>query len=223
MQADLAASRRRPRRRSPPTSRSRSTSGSPRGSRPRRARWLVSGIVDEHVGEVAEAYAARRPATRRHARGAQLGGRAAGAPVSARWTSPPRTPPAPRTARSRARSRTASRCPAHKLVEEGARAQLLILPGSCGSTCGRCRTGCRSCRARSAAPSSAGRSTRRRSPTTARRRSRPSCPRRALPDRVLGGDAPLAGRLLVGYTRDDRHGPTHFVGHVVIQQVPADR
>ena len=27
----------------------------------------------------------------------------------------------------------------------------------------------------------------------------------------------------VGYTRDDRHGPTHFVGQLVMQQVSADR
>ena len=34
---------------------------------------------------------------------------------------------------------------------------------------------------------------------------------------------PLAGRLLLSYTRDHAHGPTHFVGHVVLQQVHADR
>ena len=37
------------------------------------------------------------------------------------------------------------------------------------------------------------------------------------------GGAPLAGRLIVGYSTDDRHAPTHFVGHVVIRQVDADR
>ncbi len=36
------------------------------------------------------------------------------------------------------------------------------------------------------------------------------------------GAAPLAGRLLLAYTRDHAHGPTHFVGHAVLQQVPAD-
>ena len=35
--------------------------------------------------------------------------------------------------------------------------------------------------------------------------------------------APLAGRLLLGFTRDHERGPTHFVGHAVLLQVQDDR
>ena len=35
--------------------------------------------------------------------------------------------------------------------------------------------------------------------------------------------APLAGRLLLAYTRDRERGPTHFTGYVVLQQVRTDR
>ena len=34
---------------------------------------------------------------------------------------------------------------------------------------------------------------------------------------------PLAGRVVVSYTRGAEHGPTHFSAHAVIQQVSADR
>lgn len=40
---------------------------------------------------------------------------------------------------------------------------------------------------------------------------------------VWTGEAAIGGRLLVGYTRDDRHGPTHFVGHLVMREVSAER
>jgi hypothetical protein len=33
---------------------------------------------------------------------------------------------------------------------------------------------------------------------------------------------PLAGRVLISYTRPFVHGPTHFVGHAILQQVPHD-
>jgi len=34
---------------------------------------------------------------------------------------------------------------------------------------------------------------------------------------------PLAGRVLVSYTRAGEHAPSHFAAHAVIQQVDADR
>jgi len=34
---------------------------------------------------------------------------------------------------------------------------------------------------------------------------------------------PLAGRVVVSYTRGAEHGPTHFSAHAVIQEVSADR
>ena len=34
---------------------------------------------------------------------------------------------------------------------------------------------------------------------------------------------PLAGRVIVSYTRGAEHGPTHFSAHAIIQQVSADR
>ena len=34
---------------------------------------------------------------------------------------------------------------------------------------------------------------------------------------------PLAGRVVVSYTRGAEHGPTHFSAHAIIQQVSADR
>jgi len=33
---------------------------------------------------------------------------------------------------------------------------------------------------------------------------------------------PLAGRVLISYTRPFEHGPTHFVGHAILQPVPQD-
>ena len=40
---------------------------------------------------------------------------------------------------------------------------------------------------------------------------------------VWTGEVPLGGRLLLAYTRDHEGGPTHFVGHAVLQEVQADR
>jgi hypothetical protein len=34
---------------------------------------------------------------------------------------------------------------------------------------------------------------------------------------------PLAGRVLVSYTRAGEHGPSHFAAHAVLQQVTGDR
>jgi hypothetical protein len=34
---------------------------------------------------------------------------------------------------------------------------------------------------------------------------------------------PLAGRVVVSYTRGAEHGPTHFSAHAVIQEVSSDR
>ena len=34
---------------------------------------------------------------------------------------------------------------------------------------------------------------------------------------------PLAGRVVVSYTRGAEHGPTHFSAHAILQQVSADR
>ena len=34
---------------------------------------------------------------------------------------------------------------------------------------------------------------------------------------------PLAGRVVVSYTRGAEHGPTHFSAHAIIQQMSADR
>jgi hypothetical protein len=33
---------------------------------------------------------------------------------------------------------------------------------------------------------------------------------------------PVAGRLLVSYTRPFEHGPTHFVAHAILQRMPQD-
>jgi hypothetical protein len=40
---------------------------------------------------------------------------------------------------------------------------------------------------------------------------------------LLTGSGPLAGRVLLSYTRAHAHGPTHFVAHAVLQQVHDDR
>jgi hypothetical protein len=34
---------------------------------------------------------------------------------------------------------------------------------------------------------------------------------------------PLAGRVIVSYTRGAEHGPTHFAAHAIVQQVSEDR
>jgi hypothetical protein len=40
---------------------------------------------------------------------------------------------------------------------------------------------------------------------------------------LLTGSGAIAGRFLLSYTRAHEHGPTHFVGHAVLQQVQDDR
>ena len=36
-------------------------------------------------------------------------------------------------------------------------------------------------------------------------------------------EQPLAGRLILSYTRGAEHGPTHFSAHAILQQVTEDR
>lgn len=112
----------------------------------------------------------------------------------------------------------------HKLVEEGARAQLLILPGLVRidvrplpdglqvvpRPLGGTRLGWE---LDESAVTDYGK--------TALETELPALVRFKIA--FWGEGAPLAGRLLVGYTVDDRHGPTHFVGHAVIVQVEPDR
>jgi hypothetical protein len=40
---------------------------------------------------------------------------------------------------------------------------------------------------------------------------------------LLTASGPLAGRALISYTRAAAHGPTHFVGHAILQQVDQDQ
>jgi len=112
----------------------------------------------------------------------------------------------------------------HKLVEEGARAQLLILPGVVRIDVRPLPDGLQVV-PRPLGGTELGWEV---DPTavtdygkTALESEMPAVTRFRLA--FWGGSEPLAGRLLVGYTTDDRHGPTHFVGHAVIQQVHADR
>ena len=112
----------------------------------------------------------------------------------------------------------------HKLVEEGARAQLLILPGLVRIDVRPLPDGLQvvprplggtqvGWEIDEAAVTDYGK--------TALETELPAVVRFKMA--FWGGDAPLAGRVLVGYTVDDRHGPTHFVGHAVVVQVDADR
>jgi len=113
---------------------------------------------------------------------------------------------------------------AHKLVEEGARAQLLILPGVVRIDVRPLPDGLQVV-PRPLAGTELGWEVDPSAVTdygkTALESEMPAVTRFRLA--FWGGSAPLAGRLLVGYTTDDRHGPTHFVGHAVIQQVRDDR
>ena len=111
----------------------------------------------------------------------------------------------------------------HKLVEEGARAQLLILPGLVRIDVRPLADGLQvlprpldstqlGWEVEASAVTDYGR--------TALETELPTVVRFRIA--VWGGELPLAGRVLVGYTADDRHGPTHFVGHAVIVQVDAE-
>jgi hypothetical protein len=40
---------------------------------------------------------------------------------------------------------------------------------------------------------------------------------------VWDEEQPLAGRVIVSYTRGAEHGPTHFSAHAILQQVSAER
>jgi hypothetical protein len=112
----------------------------------------------------------------------------------------------------------------HKLVEEGARAQLLILPGLVRIDVRPLPDGLQvvprpldgalvGWEVDESAVTDYGK--------TALETELPAAVRFKIA--FWGGELPLAGRVVVGYTVDDRHGPTHFVGHAAILQVDADR
>jgi hypothetical protein len=113
---------------------------------------------------------------------------------------------------------------AHKLVEEGARAQLLVLPGLLRVDVRPLPDGLQvvprpldgtelGWEIDPEAVTDYGK--------TAVETELPALVRFRIA--VWTGEAALGGRLLVGYTRDDRHGPTHFVGHLVMRAVGAER
>jgi hypothetical protein len=112
---------------------------------------------------------------------------------------------------------------AHKLVEEGARAQLLILPGVVRIDVRPLPDGLQVV-PRPLGDTELGWEVDQDAVTdygkTALETELPAMVRFRL---AFWGDVPLAGRLIVGYSTDDRHAPTHFVGHVVIRQVDTDR
>jgi len=94
----------------------------------------------------------------------------------------------------------------HKLVDEGARALLLILPGVLRIDVRPLPDGLQ-------VVSDYGK--------TAEETVQPSLVGFRIA--VWTGEVPLGGRLLLAYTRDHEGGPTHFVGHAVLQEVQADR
>ena len=113
---------------------------------------------------------------------------------------------------------------AHKLVEEGARAQLLVLPGVVRVDVRPLPDGLQvvprpldgvelGWEIDPEAVTDYGK--------TAAETELPALVRFRIA--VFTGEETLGGRLLVGYTRDDRHGPTHFVGHLAMQEVSAER
>ena len=176
---------------------------------------------------VVEAYEPRGPAARR------AGGRAAAgrrrcwcARELRRSTPPPRTPRAPPTASSRAAIADGIALSAHKLVEEGARALLLILPGV------------RADRRAAAGGRPAGHAARRSAATELGWEVDPS----AVTDygKTAAGDRAAGARRASGsaFWTEPRRSPggcwwatrattgtgrRHFVGHAVMQQVRADR
>lgn len=113
---------------------------------------------------------------------------------------------------------------AHKLVEEGARAQLLVLPGVVRVDVRPLPDGLQVV-PRPLDATELGWEIDPEAVTdygkTAVETELPALVRFRIA--VWTGEEAIGGRLLVGYTRDDRHGPTHFVGHLVMQQVSADR
>ena len=222
-----SSSRRRPRRRSPRTCRSTVHERIAARLAPETRAWSSPGSSTTTSAPSAEAYGRRRAAARRPRRcvrswAAALLVRAVSALLDV----------AAANAAGAAHGQIASALPdgialsAHKLVEEGARAQLLILPGV--------RADRRAAAARRAAGRAAaarrhrarlgdrpGGGDRLRQDGAGDRAAGASC---ASGSPFWGGDAPLGGPPAGGlHASTTGTGPTHFVGHAVIQQVDADR
>ncbi len=113
---------------------------------------------------------------------------------------------------------------AHKLVDEGARALLLILPGVLRIDVRPLPDGLQVV-PRPLGASEIGWEIDRGAVSdygkTAEQTVQPSLVGFRIA--VWTGEVPLGGRLLLAYTRDHEGGPTHFVGHAVLQEVQADR
>lgn len=112
---------------------------------------------------------------------------------------------------------------AHKLVEEGARALLLILPGVLRIDVRPLADGLQVV-PRPLGDSEIGWEVDRGAVTdygkTAEETVQPALVGFRMA--VWTGERPLGGRLLLAYTRDHQGGPTHFVGHAVLQEVQED-
>jgi len=112
---------------------------------------------------------------------------------------------------------------AHKLVEEGARALLLILPGVLRIDVRPLADGLQVV-PRPLGDSEIGWEVDRGAVTdygkTAEETVQPALVGFRMA--VWTGERPLGGRLLLAYTRDHQGGPTHFVGHAVLQEVHED-
>ena len=215
VQADLTASRRRPRRRSPPTSRPAVASPrSPRDSRRRSSTCSLSGVVEPPLPDMLGAYGAagidpiERAAARwqRAAAGATpvslLDPAAATRPIHGQLASglPDGGLASPATSSWRmAPARRCCRC-----------------RGCSGSTCARSRTRCRSRRVRCtrADPLEHGGA-----PFTDYGKAEEPRGRRLLVRRRSRAD-PLAGRVSLASTLDRESGVTHFVAHAVVREVP---
>lgn len=111
----------------------------------------------------------------------------------------------------------------HKLVEEGARAQLLILPGTLRIDVRPLPDGLQvlprplgdshlGWEVDASALSDYGK--------TAEETVQPALVGFRIA--IWTEPEPLVGRLLVSYTRDQEHGPTHFAGYAVLQHVSTE-
>ena len=112
----------------------------------------------------------------------------------------------------------------HKVVEEGARAQLLILPGVLRIDVRPLEDGLQviprvlsdrplGWEVHSSTMADYGR--------TAEETRLPALV--AFRFAIWDEEQPLAGRVNVSYTRGAEHGPTHFSAHAILQQVSEDR
>ena len=112
----------------------------------------------------------------------------------------------------------------HKLVEEGARAQLLVLPGVLRIDVRPLEDGLQviprvlsdrplGWEVDPSAMTDYGR--------TAEETRQPALV--VFRFAIWDEQQPLAGRLVVSYTRGAEHGPTHFSAHAILQQVSEDR